>query len=144
LSAYNSALRKYRNPIYTIRGAPLRRTRELLRHGHSQNSRVSGNQPVTVSFDVTNTGNRAAADVAEVYVGEATPPVPRPLRELKGFTKVLLNPGETKHVSAELNRRAFAYYNVGKHEWTADPGKFQIYVGDFSQQMELNRNLVRQ
>jgi len=106
-------------------------------------SSVSGDQPVTVSFDVTNTGNHTGADVAEVYVGEANPPVPRPVRELKGFSKVLLNPGETKHVSVELNRRAFAYYNVAKHEWTADPGKFQIYVGDSSQQIELNGNLVR-
>jgi len=106
-------------------------------------SSVSGDQPVTVSFDVTNTGNHTGADVAEVYVGEANPPVPRPVKELKGFSKVLLNPGETKHVSVELNRRAFAYYNVAKHEWTADPGKFQIYVGDSSQQIELNGNLVR-
>jgi len=107
-------------------------------------SSVSGDQPVTVSFDVTNTGNRAGADVAEVYVREANPPLLRPLRELKGFSKVLLNPGETKHVSVELNRRAFAYYNVAKHEWTADPGKFQIYVGDSSEQIALNGNVVRE
>jgi beta-glucosidase len=107
-------------------------------------SSVSGDQPVTVSFDVTNTGKRSGAEVAEVYVGEANSPVPRPVKELKGFSKVLLNPGETKHVSVELNRRAFAYYNVAKHEWTADPGKFQIYVGDSSEQIALNGNLVRQ
>jgi beta-glucosidase len=107
-------------------------------------SSVSGDQPVTVSFDVTNTGERAGADVAEVYLGEANPPVPRPVRELKGFSKVLLHPGETKHVSVELSRRAFAYYNVAKHEWTADPGKFQIYVGDSSEHIELNGSVVRQ
>jgi beta-glucosidase len=107
-------------------------------------SSVSGDQPVTVSFDVTNTGQRAGADVAEVYVGEAHPAVPRPVRELKGFSKVRLNPGETRHVSVELNRRAFAYYNVARHEWTADPGKFQISVGDSSERMELNGSLVRQ
>jgi len=107
-------------------------------------SSVSGDQPVTVSFDVTNTGNRAGADVAEVYVGETNPPVPRPVKELKGFSKVQLNPGETKHVSVELNRRAFAYYNVRKHEWTAAPGKFRIYVGDSSEPMELNGILLRQ
>ena len=107
-------------------------------------SSVSGDQPVTVSFDVTNTGRRAGADVAEVYVGEAHPPVPRPVRELKGFSKVLLHPGETKHVSVELNRRAFAYYDVAKHEWMADPGKFRIYVGDSSEQIELNGDVVRQ
>lgn len=107
-------------------------------------SSVSGDQPVTVSFDVTNTGKRAGADVAEVYVGEMNPAVPRPVKELKGFSKVQLNPGETKHVSVELNRRAFAYYNVAQLEWTADPGKFRISVGDSSEQMELNGSLLRQ
>lgn len=107
-------------------------------------SSASGDQPVTVSFDVINTGKHAGADVAQVYVGEANPPLPRPVKELKGFSKVRLNPGETKHVSVELNRRAFAYYNVARHAWTVDPGKFQIYVGDSSERIELNGDLVRQ
>jgi beta-glucosidase len=105
---------------------------------------VSGDQPVTVSFDVTNTGNRAGADVAEVYVGETNPPLPRPVKELKGFSKVVLNPGETRHVSVELDRRAFAYYNTPKHEWTADAGEFKVFVGDSAEQIELNGRLTRQ
>ncbi|MBV9669442.1 MAG: glycoside hydrolase family 3 C-terminal domain-containing protein, partial [Acidobacteriales bacterium] len=78
--------------------------------------------PVTVSFDVTNTGSHAAADVAQVYVGDPHNTVPRPPKELKGFSKVYLNPGETKHVSVPLDLRALSYYDVESHAWKADQG----------------------
>jgi beta-glucosidase len=85
-----------------------------------------------VSFDLTNTGQRAGATVAQVYVGETRASVPRPLKELKGFERVMLQPGETKHVSVELDGRAFAFYDVeGKH-WKVDAGEFGILVGDSS------------
>ena len=98
---------------------------------------VSGDQPVTVGFDLTNTGKRAGAEVAEVYVGETHAQVPRPAKELKGFAKVRLSAGETKHVSLSLDRRAFSYYDVKKHGWTADPGEFEIYVARSAAQIEL-------
>ncbi|HTR26852.1 MAG TPA: glycoside hydrolase family 3 C-terminal domain-containing protein [Terriglobales bacterium] len=104
----------------------------------------NGGQFVTVSFDVTNTGNREAADVAEVYVGEAQPKVPRPIRELQGFAKVQLAPGETRHISVELAPRAFSYYDAGKHDWTADAGNFNIYVGRSDEQIELKGSVTRQ
>jgi beta-glucosidase len=85
---------------------------------------------VTVFFDVKNTGSRAGADVAQVYVGEDHPLVPRPIHELKGFERVQLNPGETKHVSVTLDKRAFAYYDVTGKDWKIDPGHFTISVGD--------------
>ena len=85
----------------------------------------AGDQLVTVSFDVTNTGHRAGSEVAEVYVGEPHSTVPRPVKELKGFTKVQLNAGETRRVSVTLDRRAFAYYNVKNHDWTVDAGRLQ-------------------
>lgn len=86
-------------------------------------------QPVTVSFDVTNTGSSAAAEVAQVYIGDAHSAVPRPPRELKGFSKVYLKPGEARHVSIPLDARSFSYYDVKSHDWKADPGVFSIYVG---------------
>jgi len=99
--------------------------------------RVAGDQPVTVSFDVTNTGQRTGAEVAEVYVGEPHSKVPRPVKELKGFVKVQLNPGETRRVSLALDRRAFSYYDVGKHGWAVDAGEFSIYVGHSAEQVDL-------
>jgi beta-glucosidase len=69
---------------------------------------ASGDRRITVSFDVTNTGHRAGSEVAEVYVGESHPSIPRPVKELKGFAKVQLNAGETRRVSLTLDSRAFA------------------------------------
>ena len=92
---------------------------------------------VGVTFDVTNNGARAGADVAEVFVGDRHAPVPRPVKELKGFAKVNLNPGETKSVTVNLDRRAFSYYDVGKHAWTVAPGDFEVYVARSAAEIEL-------
>ena len=105
--------------------------------------RATGDQLVTVGFDVTNTGSRPGAEVVEVYVGEPHPAVPRPVKELKGFAKVQLNPGETRHVSVPLDRRAFAYYNMKNHDWTVDSGDFNIYVGGSSAHIELTDKITR-
>jgi beta-glucosidase len=83
----------------------------------------------TVSFDVTNTGSRAAADVTQLYVGDPHNSVPRPPKELKGFSKIYLKPGETRRVSIPLDARSFSYYDVKSHAWKADAGAFNIYVG---------------
>jgi beta-glucosidase len=104
---------------------------------------ISGMQTATVSFDIANTGTRAGAEVAEVYVGEANAKVPRPVKELKGFAKVELAPGETKHVSITLDQRAFSYYDVGKHAWTADAGDYKIYVARSAEQVELSGVITR-
>ena len=105
---------------------------------------VSGDQPVTVSFDIVNTGSREGAEVAEVYLGEPGASVPRPAKELKGFVKVSLKPGETSRVSVELNRRAFSYYDAKKHRWTADAADFDVLVGRSSAQIELTGKVKRQ
>ena len=99
----------------------------------------SGDDPdsVTVAFDVTNTGPRAGAEVAEIYVGDSHAPVARPVKELKGFGKVFLQPGETKKVAVQLNRRSFSYYDVTSKQWTANPGDFTILVGSSSAKIEL-------
>jgi beta-glucosidase len=86
----------------------------------------------TVTFDVTNTGSRAGAEVAQVYVGEAKPSVPRPAKELKGFSRMELAAGETKHITIPLDARAFAFYDVAGKHWQADAGTFSILVGDSS------------
>jgi beta-glucosidase len=100
-------------------------------------SPASGDQPVTVAFDVSNTGTRSGSEVAQVYVGDRHSKVPRPVKELKGFAKVELNSGETKHVQVTLDRRAFSYYDVNSHAWTVAPGDFDIYVARSSAEIEL-------
>jgi beta-glucosidase len=97
----------------------------------------STNQEVSVAFDVINTGTRAGADVAEVFVGDQHAPVFRPVKELKGFAKVNLNPGETKNVTVKLDRRAFSYYDVKTHTWAVAPGDFEVFVARSAVDVEL-------
>ena len=90
-----------------------------------------------VSFDVKNTGNREGSDVAQVYVSDTHASVPRPPKELKGFSKVTLRPGESRRVTLLLDWRAFSYYDAAAKHWRADPGDFGILVGRSSEQIEL-------
>ncbi len=100
-------------------------------------SPVGKDPVVTVTFDVTNTGQRAGAEVAQVYVADGHAKVARPARELKGFERVQLAPGETKHVSVQLDARAFAFYDVAGKRWSIAPGKFTVLVGDSVESLPL-------
>jgi len=96
---------------------------------------------VTVGFDVTNTGNVAGAEVAQLYVSDPSAHVDRPERELKGFAKVRLAPGETRHVTLSLDARAFSYWDEAAHKWTIEPGKFIVRVGDSSENTPLSAEI---
>jgi beta-glucosidase len=98
--------------------------------------------PVQVRFTVTNTGQRAGAETAQVYVGAQHPSVPRPPKELKGFCKVWLAPGQSQRVSVPLNGRALAYYDVGAHGWKAERGLYRVLVGASSRDIRLQGTLV--
>ncbi len=95
-----------------------------------------------VAFDVTNSGTREGADVAQVYIAEAHPKVPRPAKELKGFVRITLKPGETKTATVTLDRRAFSYYDAATRQWRADPGDFNVLVGRSSQDIELHSSVT--
>jgi beta-glucosidase len=98
-----------------------------------------GTQPVKVTFTVTNTGSVVGSEVAQLYVGEQNPPVPRPVRELKGFKKVInLQPGESQKVTLKLDQRSFAYFNVTPPEkWDAPKDAYTVWVGSSSQLSDL-------
>ncbi len=96
---------------------------------------------ISVSFDVTNTGNVAGAEVAQLYVSDPSTQADRPERELKGFAKVRLAPGETYHVTLNLDARAFSYWDATAHKWIIDPGKFVLRVGDSSENTPLHADL---
>lgn len=103
---------------------------------------LEGEGPVTVSFEVTNTGGREGAEVAEVYVVPPAGKLPRPVKELKGFAKVSLKPGETQRVSVTLDRRAVSYFDVASRSWKATPGAHSVLVGGSSQDLPLKGELV--
>ena len=95
---------------------------------------------MTAEFDIANTGSRAGAEVAELYVHQANPSLPRPEKELKGFQKVFLKVGEKKTVSIPLNRDAFAFYNPDKNSWVAEQDNFKILIGSSSRDIRLQDN----
>lgn len=84
---------------------------------------------LTVSVDVTNTGSMAGKEIIQVYVHDHKSGLVRPSKELKGFAKVELQPGETKTVSIPLDFRAFAYYHPGYKQWITENGEFDILIG---------------
>ena len=88
----------------------------------------TGNAGVQVSFNLKNTGNYDAAEIAQVYAGAVKASVPRPLKELKGFEKVFLKKGETKRVAIDLDREAFSFYDVDTQQFVVEPGEFEIRV----------------
>jgi len=100
-------------------------------------ARGSASEPVLLSFNVKNTGRRVGAEIAEVYVGDPHASVPRPIKELKGFAKVDLKPGESKRVTVKLDRRAFSFYDVNQKDWNAEAGEFAIVVGSSSDKVRL-------
>jgi beta-glucosidase len=107
-------------------------------------SAAASGSTVSVSFDVANTGTVAGAEVAQLYVSDPSAKVDRPERELKGFVKVRLAPGETRHVTLNLDARAFSYWDQPAHKWTIDPGKFILRVGDSSENTPLSADIAIQ
>lgn len=118
---------------YTTAGVPVRYP---FGHGLSYTTfatddltiQAVGDAEVDVSVTVTNTGNRAGKHVIQVYVGGGDAPVRRPARELRGFAKVSLEPGETTTISLRLDRRAFAYWDVELGRWVVSAGEYKVQV----------------
>ena len=98
---------------------------------------IKDTDSLTVTATVTNTGSRAGKAVPQLYVGDAESTPIRPVRELKGFGKLLLQPGESKDVSFTLDKRSFAYWNEEIHDWHVETGDFTIEVGDSSRNLPL-------
>ncbi|NLF39562.1 hypothetical protein GX586_08965 [bacterium] len=92
---------------------------------------------VTVSFDVVNTGTRAGAEVAQVYVTDCASLLPRPVKELKGFAKVVLKAGERATVKIVLDEKALQFYHPERKKWIAEPGTFSVLVGASSADIRL-------
>ena len=94
-----------------------------------------------VTFTLTNTGDRAGAEVAQVYVGMKDSALFRPAAELKGFAKVKLNPGEIKTVTIPLDDKAFRYYNVKTQRWEVEGGSYTIFVGPNAARLPLSAQI---
>ncbi|MCL6605214.1 MAG: glycoside hydrolase family 3 C-terminal domain-containing protein [Paenibacillus sp.] len=104
-------------------------------------SSIKDTETVQVSVTVTNTGNYPGKEIVQLYVSDVESSMIRPLQELKGFTKLELQPGEQKEVTFELNKRSFAYYNVNIGDWHVESGNFMIDVGSSSRDIRLSATI---
>ena len=102
-------------------------------------SSISAKQDsVELSFDLTNSGKYEGKEVAQVYVREINAKIARPDKELKGFSKVNLKPGETKKIIIKLDKRAFQYFDANTNQWTTDAATFEILIGSSSRDIRLS------
>jgi beta-glucosidase len=97
----------------------------------------AGGPLATVKFTLANTGSRAGAEVAQIYIHQTQPSLPRPYKELKGFRKILLQPNERQTVSIPLGQGVFAYYDPKQGGWLAEKGEYEIFVGSSSRDIRL-------
>lgn len=98
---------------------------------------INDTDTLKVSFTIKNTGGVDGAEIAQVYVADKESTIFRPKKELRAFTKVFLKAGESKEVTLELSKRAFAYYNVNLGDWHVESGDFEIMVGASSRDIKL-------
>ncbi|GIV99844.1 glycoside hydrolase family 3 protein [Roseiflexus sp.] len=94
---------------------------------------IAPDDRLTAQIDITNTGMVAGQEVVQLYVRDSAARVARPAKELKGFVKVALQPGETQTVTFSLDREALAYWDDVQHAWVAEAGEFEVLVGSSSQ-----------
>lgn len=93
---------------------------------------IKADEKLTISVIVTNTGKHKGAEVAQLYIRDVKSSVPRPLKELKGFEKVNLQPGESKTVTYTIDKEALSFFDAKKHKWVAEPGEFEAIIGSSS------------
>lgn len=108
-------------------------------------ARLTGDSNLTfvVDLDVTNTGNFAGGEAVELYVGmPSTDELPEPPRQLKGFQKVYLEPGETSHLQFVLDTRSLSHWETAAHDWAITPGRYKVMVGSSSRDIRLEGEIA--
>lgn len=104
--------------------------------------KINENDTLTVTVDVTNTGKTAGKEIVQLYVSDPDSTEIRPVKELKGFEKLYLEPGETKTAEFILDRHAFAYYEPRIKDWYVESGEFEILIGKSSRDIVLSKTVA--
>jgi beta-glucosidase len=130
-------------PIFTF-GHGLSYTDFALSDIKLSSSTVSGDDKVTVTANVTNTGTVDGAEVVQLYLHDKEASVDRPVRELKGFAKVYLAAGEKKTVSIELSKRDLSFWDVNTNDWLAESGDFEVQLGNSLDNIVLTESFTYQ
>jgi beta-glucosidase len=102
----------------------------------------AGDETLRAVCTVKNTGHRPGAEVVQLYIGDPESSVPRPVRELKGFQRVELQPGESRRVVFALSERDFSFFDAETKQWVFEPGAFDVFVGSSSRDLPLSQRMV--
>lgn len=98
-------------------------------------TQMTSDEEISFTVNVTNTGSRPGSETVQLYISDKKASVDRPMKELKAFRKVFLNPGESRAVTMTIGRDALSFYDETKGQWTAEPGLFEALVGTASDQL---------
>ena len=128
------------SPLYTF-GFGLSYTTFNFSNLRLEKSSMSVNESTSVSIDVKNTGHRSGDEVVQMYIRDVFSSVTRPIKELRGFKKIHLNPGETKTVTLPIQPEHLAFTDINK-KYTVEPGDFIIMVGNSSQDSDLQKLIL--
>jgi len=137
---------EYKEGIYVgYRWTDKQKIRPLFAFGHglsyttfkmdkpvADKQQMTADEKITFTINVTNTGNRAGAETVQLYISDKKASVDRPVKELKAFKKVFLQPGESQQVSLTVGCDALSFYDESKSQWTAEPGQFEALIGTAS------------
>ena len=122
---------KKEKPMFAF-GHGLSYTTFKISNAKADKKRITSDETVTFTVDVTNTGSMAGAETVQLYIRDLKSSLPRPVKELKGFSKVYLAPGATQQVSITIDKSALSFYDDRVGEWVAEPGDFEALIGTAS------------
>ena len=128
---HSSLNTKHSSPLFPF-GHGLSYTTFKLGKASADKAAMTADETITFTVPVTNTGSMAGAETVQLYISDKHSKVERPVKELKAFQKVLLQPGETQSVTLTIDKRALSYYDGRSSQWTAEPGDFEALIGTSS------------
>ena len=111
---------------------------------HADKTQMAQDGKITFTVSIKNTGKREGAEVAQLYISDLKSSVPRPVKELKGFEKINLKPGEQKEVSFTIDKSALSFFDAATHQWLAEPGEFEALVGASSSDIKTKMKFTLQ
>lgn len=103
-------------------------------------TQMTTSDTLTITIPITNIGKREGAEVVQLYIADKKSSLPRPIKELKGFQKVQLAPGETQYVSFIVDQNSLSYFNDTLHKWIAEAGEFEAIIGSSSEEIKARIN----
>ncbi|MDV3505895.1 glycosyl hydrolase [Elizabethkingia anophelis] len=111
---------------------------------HADKTQMAQDGKITFTVSIKNTGKREGAEVAQLYISDLKSSVPRPVKELKGFEKINLKPGDQKEVSFTIDKSALSFFDAATHQWLAEPGEFEALVGASSSDIKTKMKFTLQ